>query len=197
MMAMATILSATAQSELADIRKHYAEAQQKVAEYEKAEMGEGMPFPQYYEVNIAQNLPGTGPHRERMRLYFYEKDKGDDWQPDEPFLTRSLHFVTFKYNYAAREFYEEYLYDEKGNIEFVYKRDADLDENGGEIRLYYNKGKLIKVLVSRLNPNTEKYEQTFSGAKMPEKYKIAYESCLYNVEKFKRLFDEIDRDTFH
>ena len=119
------------------------------------------------------------------------------WQPDEPMLTRDLHFVTWKYNYAAREFYEEYLYDEKGNIEFVYNRNADLDEVGGELRLYYKDGKLFKVLVSNLNPETEKYEQTYSGSKMPEKYANALESINYKVGRWKRLFDELDGDTFH
>ena len=196
LLAMAGMLSVSAQDAVSVIRKHYAEAQQKVAEYEKAEKGEGSVFPQYYEVNIVQNLPGTGPHHNRVRMYYYENDN-EDWQPDEPMLTRSLQFVTVKYNFAAREFYEEYLYDEKGNIEFVYCRDADMDDVGGEYRLYFKNGKLFRALVSILNPETEKYEQKYSGAAMPKKYEGQYEGRVYGIDKYKHLFDELDRDTFH
>ncbi len=189
--AMTFVLSATAQDAMSVIRKHYTETQQKIEAIEKEEIPQ-----EYYEVKILQNLPGTGQHQEVMRLYYNVKDN-EDWQPDEPMLTRDLHFVTWKYNYAAREFYEEYLYDDKGNIEFVYNRNADLDEVGGELRLYYKDGKLFKVLVSNLNPETEKYEQTYSGSKMPEKYANALESINYKVGRWKRLFDELDGDTFH
>ena len=190
------VLSAAAQDALGVIRKHYAEAQQKVAEYDKAEKGEGNVFPQYYEVNIVQNLPGTGPHRERVRMYYFEEDN-EDWQPDEPMLIRSLQFVTTKYNYAAREFYEEYLFDEKGNIEFVYCRDADLEEYGGEFRLYFKDGGLIRVLVSLYNLEAEAYEQTYAGAAVPEKYNKTYEWYMYKVNKYKGLYEQIDKDTFH
>ena len=196
LLALAGMLSVAAQDAENVIRKHYAEAQQKVAEYDKAEKGEGDVFPQYYEVNIVQNLPGTGPHHKRVRMYYYEYDN-EDWQPDEPMLTRSLQFVTVKYNYAAREFYEEYLYDEKGQIEFVYYRDADIDDVGGECRLYYKNGKLFRALVSIFNPETETYEQKYSGATMPEKYEGLHEGRLYNIKKYKTLFDELDIDTFH
>ena len=192
LMALTFVLPATSQDAVSVIRKHYTEAKQKVTEYE-----EGNITPEYYEVNILQNLPGTGPHNERMRIYYYEKDAGDDWQPDDPFLTRSIHFVTNKYNFAAREFYEEYLYDEKGNIEFIYCRDADMDEVGGEFRLYFKGNKLFKVLVNTRNPETEEYKQTYSGATMPQKYEREYKASLYKTEKFKRMFDEIDGDTFH
>lgn len=197
LLSAAGILSVAAQDAVSIIRKHYEEAQQKVAACDKAEKGEGDTFPEYYEINIVQNLPATGPHHERMRFY-YDVYDNEDWQPDEPMLTRNLLFVTAKYNFAARDFYEEYLFDEKGNIEFVYCRDADMnDMNGGEYRLYFKEGQLIRALVSLFNPETGKYEQTYAGATMPKKYAREYEGCKYNVNKYKRLFEEIDQDTFH
>ena len=130
-------------------------------------------------------------------MYFFVEDN-EDWQPDEPMLTRSLQFVTYKYNYAAREFYEEYLYDKKGNIEFAYIRDADMeDSNGGEFRLYFSNGKLFKVLVNTRNPETDEYVQTYSGATMPEKYSRSYDYYRNRIERNKRMFTEIDNDTFH
>lgn len=181
------------------IRKHYAEAQQKVAEYSKGENDDySSVFPQYYEVNIMQNLPGTGPHHEQMRLYFYEHELGEDGEPDGPMLARSLQFVTYKYNFAAREFYEEYLYDEKGNVEFVYMRNVDMyDGKGGECRMYFKSGRMFKVMLSACNLQTEKYEPSFSGSSMPNDNAELYDHGVYMVGKFKRLFDELDRDTFH
>lgn len=197
LLTMVGMLSVAAQDAVSVIRKHYAEAQKKVEEYEKAEKEEGSNvFPQYFEVNIVQNLPGTGPHHKRIKMYYYENDN-EDWQPDEPMLMRSLQFVTQKYNFAAREFYEEYLYDEKGNIEFIYCRDADMDDVGGEYRLYFKNGKLFRALLSIRNPETDTYEQKHSGTNMPKEYEEYYKVCMYKVAKFKNLFDELDRDNFH
>lgn len=188
-----------AQDAVSAIRKHYTEAQEMVAQYAAFEKeGEGsMPCPMYYEVNIKQNLPGTGYHNERIRLYFYEEEN-EEGQPGEPMLSRSLHFVTWKYNYAAREFYEEYLYDKKGNIEFVYIRNADMDDfKGGELRCYFQNGKLFKVLVSIRNDATEKYEQKYAGTTVPKAYASVYQGCQHEIARFKRLFKEIDGETFH
>ena len=190
---------AMAQDEISTIRKHYAEAQEMVAEYAAWEKeGEwSMPCPMYYEVNIKQNLPGTGYHKERIRLYFFEKEN-EEGNADEPMLFRSLHFVTWKYNYAAREFYEEYLYDEKGNIEFAYVRNADMDHfKGGEMRCYFQNSNLFKVLVSIRNEETEKYEQKYSGTMVPKEYARVYEGCQHEIDRFKHLFEEIDGETFH
>ena len=188
-----------AQDAVSAIRKHYAEAQEMVAQYAAYEKeGEwSMPCPMYYEVNVKQNLPGTGYHKERIRLYFYE-DECDEENTDGTLLSRSLHFVTWKYNYAAREFYEEYLYDKQGNIEFAYIRNADMDHfKGGELRCYFQNGKLFKVLVSIRNQDTEKYEQKYAGATVPKEYASVYQGCQYEVNRFKRLFKEIDGETFH
>ena len=105
-------------------------------------------------------LAGTGRHDELVTMYYFEEDiPGQEWMS-----TRSLHFATVKYNFAAREFYEEYLYDEKGNLEFIYARNADVaDFKGGDFRFYFQNGKLIKALLSVRNPETEKYEQVYSG----------------------------------
>lgn len=190
---------ASAQDAVNTIRQHYADAQEKVARYAEYEKeGEwSMPCPMYYEVNVKQNLPGTGYHKQRIRLYFYEIEN-EEWDADAPMLSRSLHFVTWKYNYGAREFYEEYLYDEKGNIEFAYLCNADMDHfKGGEMRCYFQNGKLIKVLVSIRNEETEKFEQKYSGTTVPKEYVSLYEGCQHEIGRFKRLFQEIDGETYH
>ena len=196
---MVCVLTVSAQDAVSTIRKHYTETQQMVAQYAEWEK-EGdwtMPCPMYYEVNIKQNLPGTGYHKEWIRLYFYEKENYEG-QPDEPMLFRNIHFVTAKYNYAAREFYDEYLFDEKGNLEFIFARNADVNDfKGGEYRIYYQKGKLIKAIVSVRNPATEKYEQTYTGTKVPEEYESDYKDYSGKAEHYKDLFKTIDAGTFH
>ena len=196
---MVCVLTVSAQDAVSTIRKHYTETQQMVAQYAEWEK-EGdwtMPCPMYYEVNIKQNLPGTGYHKEWIRLYFYEKENYEG-QPDEPMLFRNIHFVTAKYNYAAREFYDEYLFDEKGNLEFIFARNADIDDfKGGEYRFYFQKGKLIKAIVSVRNPATEKYEQKYTGMKVPEEYESDYKDYLGKAKHYKDLFKTIDAGTFH
>lgn len=196
---MVCVLTVSAQDAVSTIRKHYTETQQMVAQYAEWEK-EGdwtMPCPMYYEVNIKQNLPGTGYHKEWIRLYFYEKENYEG-QPDEPMLFRNIHFVTAKYNYAAREFYDEYLFDEKGNLEFIFARNADIDDfKGGEYRFYFKDGKLIKVIVSVRNLETEKYEQKYTGAKVPADYESDYNNYLGSAEHYKDLFKTIDAGTFH
>ena len=196
---MVCVLTVSAQDAVSTIRKHYTETQQMVAQYAEWEK-EGdwtMPCPVYYEVNIKQNLPGTGYHKEWIRLYFYEKEN-EEWEADEPMLFRNIHFVTAKYNYAAREFYDEYLFDEKGNLEFIFARNADIDDfKGGEYRFYFKDGKLIKVIVSVRNLETEKYEQKYTGAKVPADYESDYNNYLGSAEHYKELFKTIDAGTVH
>ena len=196
---MACVLTVSAQDAVSAIRKHYTETQEMVKQYAEWEKeGEWtMPCPMYYEVNIKQNLPGTGYHKEWIRLYFYEKEN-EEWEADEPMLFRNIHFVTAKYNYAAREFYDEYLFDEKGNLEFIFARNADIDDfKGGEYRFYFKDGKLIKVIVSVRNLETEKYEQKYTGAKVPADYESDYNNYLGSAEHYKELFKTIDVGTFH
>lgn len=196
---MACVLTVSAQDAVSAIRKHYTETQEMVKQYAEWEKeGEWtMPCPMYYEVNIKQNLPGTGYHKEWIRLYFYEKEN-EEWEADEPMLFRNIHFVTAKYNYAAREFYDEYLFDEKGNLEFIFARNADIDDfKGGEYRFYFKDGKLIKVIVSVRNLETEKYEQKYTGAKVPADYESDYNNYLGSAEHYKELFKTIDAGTFH
>mgnify|MGYP006958158368 FL=1 len=196
---MACVLTVSAQDAVSAIRKHYTETQEMVKQYAEWEKeGEWtMPCPMYYEVNIKQNLPGTGYHKEWIRLYFYEKEN-EEREADEPMLFRNIHFVTAKYNYAAREFYDEYLFDEKGNLEFIFARNADIDDfKGGEYRFYFKDGKLIKVIVSVRNLETEKYEQKYTGAKVPADYESDYNNYLGSAEHYKELFKTIDAGTFH
>ena len=119
------ILSATAQNTTEKIRQEYASVHEWISHMMPNEEGEtGMP-PEYYELNVIQNLPGTGPHREVVRMFYGEEEAAED----VIYPPHYLRFATAMYNFAAREFYEEYLYDEKGRVMFIYAITPDADPN--------------------------------------------------------------------
>lgn len=194
LLAVIGVLPLSAQDALGTIRKHYAEAQEKVKEMTEREKDGYDPPPMYYQTKVIQMLAGTGRHDELVTMYYFEEDiPGQEWMS-----TRSLHFATVKYNFAAREFYEEYLYDEKGNLEFIYARNADVaDFKGGDFRFYFQNGKLIKALLSVRNPETEKYEQVYSGKTAPPDYVREYKSCHATATRLKTLFKTIEDNTHY
>lgn len=175
-----------AQDAVESIRKEYAALKADIAEMMREE---GRPS-EYYQVLVRQNLPGTGPHFEDTRMYWGERDD------DEIYPTHYLHMVTTKYNFAAREFYEEYLYDEKGRIHFIYAQTPDADEDIAtmhEFRFYFNAGKLVKVLVkSRKVAEAGAFADEYSGATVPAKYDSHYQNYLAWVKRFSKLFDAVD-----
>jgi hypothetical protein len=95
--------------------------------------------PEYYDLHVIQNLPATGPHHENIRM-FYGKEEQEDEENYNPYPPHYLRFTTAKYNFAARQFYEEYLYDNKGQVIFIYAITPDVDENMTlyELRMWFN-----------------------------------------------------------
>ena len=116
LLCIAGYLSVSAQNTVESIRKEY----QNVHEW-MAQMGDNFPSdgipPVYFDLRVVQNLPATGPHQENIRMYYGELESEEEGDPYPPHYLR---FVTAKYNFAAREFYEEYLYDDKGQVMFIY-----------------------------------------------------------------------------
>jgi hypothetical protein len=47
------------------------------------------------------------------------------------------------------------------------------------------------------NPATEKYEQKYTGTKVPEEYESDYKDYLEKAKHYKDLFKTIDAGTFH
>lgn len=66
-----------------------------------------------------------------------------------------LDFATQKYNFAAREYYQEYLYDKQGRIEFIYAIKPDvINDIDYEYRFYFSQGRLIDILVKSRQTGT-------------------------------------------
>ena len=75
----------------------------------------------------AKREAGTGPTKEVITYYHrVAYDEGAEMSFHRPF------FITRKFNVAAREFYQEFLYDKAGNLKFFFEKNPD-----GETRFYY------------------------------------------------------------
>ncbi|MDO4993736.1 MAG: hypothetical protein Q4E32_01890 [Bacteroidales bacterium] len=98
-----------------EIRAKYAEAWQMVNEQLR---DNETPNKNYMTATLRYVIPGCGQTNETL-CYYYMLD--DDNESGE--MAYCLYLVTRKYNVAARQFYEEYLYDHKSSKAlFVYKK---------------------------------------------------------------------------
>ena len=174
----------------AAIRKHYAAAKAYVEQQREVEVGGDIyPVTQCFSVQVKQNLPGTGYHQEDVKLYYREEqDSAEQIYPD-----LLLDFATKRYNFAARTYYEEYLYDQQGRIEFIYAAIPDLDEGKDyELRFYFNKGQLIETIVKNRPMDGGTFETVYQGKKVPAAYSDSYESRLSAAKGIMDLFKTIN-----
>ena len=185
---LAMAQTAGAQDAIENIRERYAGVKEMIA---RMEPEQGWP-PEYYHLKVVQNLPGTGYHEENVRMYF-----GDE-EVDEIYPPHKLYFVSSKYNFAAREFYEEYLFDDDGRLIFIYALAPDaVDGKESELRFYLTDGNLIKTLVkNRPWGSDESFKDAYSGKFCPQDYKPFYQACIQCAAKFKHLFKAIDNSTY-
>ena len=104
-----------------------------------------------------------------------------------------LDFATKHYNFAARKYYEEYLYDQQGRIEFIYAALPDLDEGKDcELRFYFNKGELIETIVKSRPMDGGTFETVYQGKTVPAAYSDSYESRLSAAKGIMELFKAIN-----
>lgn len=191
-----------AQNTIEGIRKAYQEQKERIAEMNDEFPVEGYP-PVYYHLHVAQNLPGTGPHHEDVYMYYGEQDMEDSSNPYPPhFLT----FVTSKYNFAARKFYEEYLYDEKGNVVFIYARTPDMDfPKMHEFRFYFDGKRLLQFNVKVAEGLTSfsdediaaaSFKEEYAGTDIPKRYAQFCSQYTVRANSFLKEFKVIDDNTY-
>ena len=139
-----TVMGVQAQTTLAakarvtEIRQMYAKAKAKI---EQNEQSERLLIPREdMLITTFCNMPGTGPKREDIHYYFLNQADGD-----EMIVYFQPYFITRKYNVAAREFYEEYLYDhERRQLVFAFLRGIDIDDGKPwEVRYYWGENGLV------------------------------------------------------
>lgn len=119
-----------------DIRAAYSAAKEKI----RLSGGEdGVPCNDA-TATLQYMVPGTGPRTEVFHCYF-ELDTDEDGAHYLPY------FITRKYNIAAREFYEEYLFEPAaGRLRFAFIQSDTFEGTKNEERYYYDDcGKLATV----------------------------------------------------
>ncbi len=193
--------TACAQHTIESIRKAYQENWEVINMMSDNFPSDGIP-PEYYHVHVAQNLPGTGGHQENVRYYYGELESDED----VIYPPHYLKFVTSKYNFAAREFYEEYLYDNKGHLIFVYARTPDVDfPKMHEIRLYYDGKKLLRLQVKEATDleyfddkaiKKATFKEVYTGTKIPSQYAPFIKQYTSRAERFLEVFKSIDNNTY-
>ena len=161
LLCVAWALSAFAQQTVESIRKEYQAVHEMIAQMTPG--GDDTPEipPEYYDLQVLQNLPGTGPHKENIRM-FYGEEEQDDEEEYNPYPPHFLRFATAKYNFAAREFYEEYLYDAKGRVLFIYALTPDVGDDmvPYELRLYFDGEHLLRFTAKKHDGQNK---EEFSG----------------------------------
>ncbi len=152
------MLSVNAQTTVESIRERYNGIKSTLADMMQED---GIPA-EYCQLRLKQNLPATGPHFEDVLLYW-----GDD--EDDEYAIYPNHHICYaqtKYNFAAREFYEEYLYDDKGNLIFIYAHNPDIGFDDGliyDFRFYLNKGKVMNVIVKWSTDGGKTFKDVYTG----------------------------------
>ena len=182
---------ATAQTAIENIRKRYNDMKQAVTTMADpykfpVEMDEDhSTVPCYYHLNIEENYPGTGMHHEDVFIYHDDVEGSGE----EVFPPQRISFVTAKYNFAASQFYEEYLYDKSGRLEFIYAiMPSDNEYQDIEYRFYISAGKLIKAIVKTRKSENDDFKEVHNAASVPAKYSKDYQQFLKKSEQYKKLF---------
>lgn len=108
---MACTMVQAQDTQVANIRKMYAEAKEVMANKKKAEL----PLD---ETVVTSNYmaPGAGPIKD-VRHYYYSGEFDENLGN----VYYTPYFITRKYNVGAREYYEEFLFD-KGGLVFYFNK---------------------------------------------------------------------------
>ena len=204
LLCVASTWVAFAQNTIESIRKEYQNVHEWIAQMDDRFPSEGIP-PEYFDLNVVQNLPATGPHHEHIRMYYGELESEEE---SDPYPPHYLCFATAKYNFAAREFYEEYLYDDKGQVMFIYALTPDVGDEmvPYELRMWFDgeqllhftakkmEGELNSVDIASLRKAT--FQEEYSGKTIAEKYQQEAYRCWDRAYRFLTMFKGIDENTY-
>lgn len=183
---MLSAFAANSQVELIEnIKQNYYYVQKVI----KAQITEDIPE-NNAKIVINQLMPAIGSQTIEYNFYFslIELD-------DEVSFDHNLNFATRKYNVAQSMFvYEEFLFDENGDLIFYFQ--SEQSEICKQIRCYFNKNKLIKVIYKEAELNDEyecsKYKVILeSKNKLPEDYGLGYiQGTANDLLEIHRLLDK-------
>lgn len=199
-------LTASAQNTIQSIRKAYQDVHEMI-DY-MTPKGDDIPAmpPEYFDLQVVQNLPATGGHKENIRMYYGELEPEEEGDPYPPHYLR---FVTAKYNFAAREFYEEYLYDDKGQVMFIYAITPDVtigEIKFYELRMWFDGERLLRFTAKKVEEpfvyddfsslRKATFKEEYSGTTIPELYQNETRRCQQRARRFLTMFKGIDDNTY-
>jgi hypothetical protein len=187
-----------AQNTVESIRQRYADAKEYARTHTGTNLGDGADFGMFYHLETRQWLPATGGHIEHTYLY-YDEVEGNGEVIYKPHY---LKFATKRFNYAAREYYQEFLYDADGSIAFIYAYDPMTTFEGDdgdmqyEFRFYFSKGRLIRALVKRKAWDEKEFRQVYAGATLKPAYQSEYDVLLSTSRAVRQLFIDIEKEEY-
>ena len=156
----------------------------------------------YIEDDSADFYPGL--HHENIRMYFGEVEQ--DEEEYDPYPKHFLSFLTTKYNFAAREFYEEYLYDLNGKVMFIYAQTPDIEMGSmHELRLYFDGEKLLRLNVKECKDLTSfddtavkkaGFKDVYTGTAIPEAYQEPCRMYRQKAKQYLGMFKSIDNTVY-
>lgn len=205
LLCVAGALTAGAQQTIESIRKVYQEVHEMIDQMTPNADREWATPPEYFDLQVVQNLPATGPHKENIHMFYGELEPEEEGDPYPPHFLR---FVTAKYNFAVREFYEEYLYDEKGQVMFIYAITPDVadDMMPYELRMWFDGERLLRFNAKRFDGQPGyldiatlrkgTFKDEYTGKNILEKYDREANRCKQRAQHFLTMFKGIDDNTY-
>lgn len=184
-----------AQNTVESLRQRYAEMKQRIENCTSTNLYDGAEFGEFYHLETRQWLPATGGHLVDTYLYYNSVEPESEDVIYEPHY---LSFATRKYNFAARNFYEEYLYDANGLPAFIYAYDPMTSFREGapdreyEFRFYFSRGALIHAIIKSKGEGDTAFKQEFAGRQLPERFSDCLSAYVGQADALLQLFKDIE-----
>lgn len=165
------------------IREQYDKVQENIRQQEEiAEMRNHM------ELTFMHNVPGIGPQTFNYDLYFAPYETNGEGIT----LPHQLRYAFGKYNVAARDFYEEYLFDKSGQLIYIFSRCPleSLEEGNAlkETRIYLQNHKPFRIKIDKiLGDQTEPVHDTNISSEDSERVT----ALMRRAETLFQMFDTV------
>jgi hypothetical protein len=158
------------------IRERYAQVNDEDAGYQT----------HFLELNTMQAAIGLQTTKIAFRYIAFQSDPEED-----PYkLNYILAKISIDYNISdGMEYHTEYLFDDNQNLVFYYRKAVGKWENY-QYRYYFNKGKLIKVIIKSINEMGLKIDYTNIKDFKEKDIKYA-QDCFANAKKYLIFFNQI------
>ena len=145
----------------------------------------------YTSVVRHQNWAAVGERADKMDFYYHEIEDEEDPYP----IGYALRMVRRTYNVAARDFLEEYLFDDNGKPLFFFTHFTEMlnsvdDSFEFEVRYYYDEnGEVIRSIYKLMDKNGKMKEITSKSN--PEVVKELDGLTSPDFNYVKKIFDAI------